>query len=122
MLGLGGKKVGEFFVEIILSFPCGFLFGVVTPLDLVELYGTPPSQSDILVQNSNQSLSVGQIMVQVYREMVNVSCLGKMTPGVKDTPFLGSTWGVNEAENFFALEEIAKLLLRWRTTSKHKDT
>ena len=72
MLGLGVKKVGEFSAEIIFSFPRGFLLRVVTPLDFVELYGTSPSQMNILVQYSNRSLSVGQIMVQVYGEMVNV--------------------------------------------------
>ena len=72
MLGLGAEKVGEFSAEIVFSFPSGFLLGVVTPLDFVELYGTPPSQTYILVQYPNRSLSVGHIMVQVYGEMVNV--------------------------------------------------
>ena len=27
-----------------------------------------------------------------------MSCLGSWTPGVKDTPFLGSVWGAKEAE------------------------
>ena len=27
-----------------------------------------------------------------------MSCLGSRTPEVKDTPFLGSVWGANEAE------------------------
>ena len=27
-----------------------------------------------------------------------ISCLGSRTPGVKDTPFLGSVWGAKEAE------------------------
>ena len=72
MLGLGAKKVGEFPAEIILSFPGGFFLDVFTPLDFVELYGTSSSQANIFVQYSNRSLSVGQIMVQVYGEMVNV--------------------------------------------------
>ena len=28
-----------------------------------------------------------------------MSCLGSRTPGVKDTPFLGSVWGAKEAGN-----------------------
>ena len=28
---------------------------------------------------------------------MKVSCLGSRTPGVKDTPFLGSVWGAKEA-------------------------
>ena len=27
-----------------------------------------------------------------------MSCLGSRTPGIKDTPFLGSVWGAKEAE------------------------
>ena len=30
--------------------------------------------------------------------MLLLSCLGSWTPGVKDTPFLGSVWGAKEAE------------------------
>ena len=28
-----------------------------------------------------------------------MSCLGRVIPGVKDTPFLGSAWGAKEARN-----------------------
>ena len=32
-----------------------------------------------------------------------MSCLGSRTPGVKDTPFLGSVWGAKEAEEHLPL-------------------
>ena len=35
----------------------------------------------------------------------HMSCLGKVTPGVKDTPFLGSAWGAKEAVDLFSLTE-----------------
>ena len=34
-----------------------------------------------------------------------MSCLGRVTSGVKDTPFLGSTRGVKEAVDFFTRRE-----------------
>ena len=35
-----------------------------------------------------------------------VSCLGRVTPGVKDTPFLGSARGVKEAVDLFTRRKI----------------
>ena len=35
----------------------------------------------------------------------HVSCLGRVTPGVKDTPFLGSAWGVKEAVDLLTRSE-----------------
>ena len=34
-----------------------------------------------------------------------MSCLGRMTPGVKDTPFLGSARGAKEAVDLFTRRE-----------------
>ena len=34
-----------------------------------------------------------------------MSCLGRVTPGVKDTPFLGSTWGAKEAVDLLTWSE-----------------
>ena len=34
-----------------------------------------------------------------------MSCLGRVTPGVKDTPFLGSTRGAKEAVDLFTWRE-----------------
>ena len=34
-----------------------------------------------------------------------VSCLGRVTPGLKDTPFLGSVWGAKEAVDLFTRRE-----------------
>ena len=34
-----------------------------------------------------------------------MSCLGRVTPGVKDTPFLGSARGVKEAVDLFTRRE-----------------
>ena len=34
-----------------------------------------------------------------------MSCLGRVTPGVKDTPFLGSAWGTKEAVDLLTRSE-----------------
>ena len=34
-----------------------------------------------------------------------MSCLGRVTPGVKDTPFLGSAWGAKEVVDLFTRRE-----------------
>ena len=34
-----------------------------------------------------------------------MSCLGRVTPGVKDTLFLGSAWGAKEAADLFTHRE-----------------
>ena len=34
-----------------------------------------------------------------------MSCLGRGTPGVKDTPFLGSAWGAKEAKDLLTRSE-----------------
>ena len=36
----------------------------------------------------------------------DLSCLGSRTPGVKDTPFLGSVWGAKEAGKRFPSGEL----------------
>ena len=35
-----------------------------------------------------------------------MSCLGRVIPGVKDTPFLGSAWGAKEAVDLFTRRKI----------------
>ena len=39
-----------------------------------------------------------------------ISCLGRVTPGVKNTPFLGSARGAKEAENLFTRRKIVGFL------------
>ena len=47
-----------------------------------------------------------------------VSCLGRVTPGVKDTPFLGSAWGAKEAVDLFTRREFVD----GQRTEKKKQT
>ena len=48
-----------------------------------------------------------------------MSCLGSQTPGVKDTPFLGSVWGAKEAGKRLLHGDYARDL---RTSKRHRDT
>jgi hypothetical protein len=59
-------------LKIILSFPRGLIFGVVTPLDLVHVDLPSTGETDILFQNTNGSLSVGQVMVEVNGILINL--------------------------------------------------
>ena len=53
--------------------------------------------------------------------LVNLSCLGSRTPGVKDTPFLGSARGVTEAGDTFP-ESTSPSSSDLRTREQHRDT
>ena len=57
--------------------------------------------------------------MQISKESVEscylLSCLGPRTPGVKDTPFLGSTRGAKEAGRHLSQEYLSK---SFRSTCK----
>ena len=50
-----------------------------------------------------------------------MSCLGSRTPGVKDTPFLGSARGAKEAGNANFQENLAETS-DLRTSKQHRET
>ena len=72
MLGLGAKEVWEFTSKIIFSFPSGFFLRMISPLDFVELYGTPSGKTNIFFKNLEGSITIGQVVVQVDGVVVNV--------------------------------------------------
>ena len=53
-----------------------------------------------LEEDADDELEVGEEELSTCAPYLarQMSCLGSRTPGVKDTPFLGSVWGVEEAE------------------------
>ena len=52
-----------------------------------------------------------------------MSCLGRVTPGVKDTPFLGSARGTKEAVDLFTRREfVGGQRMQSRKTSTHRST
>ena len=72
MLSLGAKEVREFVSKVILAFPGGFFFRVVSPLDFVELDRAASGKANIFVKNLGRSITVSQVMVQVDGVVVNV--------------------------------------------------
>ena len=48
---------------------------------------------------------MGAALESLVDKGVRVSCLGGVTPGVKDTPFLGSARGTKEAEDLLTRSE-----------------
>jgi hypothetical protein len=55
------KYFGEFSLEIILAFPGGLIFGMVTPLHLVHLDLASTGKTDISFKDENLSLSIGEV-------------------------------------------------------------
>ena len=51
-----------------------------------------------------------------------MSCLRRLTPGVKDTPFLGSAWGAKEAVDLFTQRKIVGDERGQRKRNKHTRT
>ena len=51
-----------------------------------------------------------------------MSCLGRVTPGVKDTPFLGSAWGTKESVDLFTRRKIVGDERGWCKRNKHTRT
>jgi hypothetical protein len=57
------KKFGKFSLEIILTLPSGFVFGVVTPLHLIHLHLASTGKTDIFFKDVNWSLPIGEVGV-----------------------------------------------------------
>jgi hypothetical protein len=58
-------------VKIIFTFPRGLIFGMITPLDLVHVDLSSMGEMDIFFQNTDRSLAVGQVVVEVNGILIN---------------------------------------------------
>jgi hypothetical protein len=72
LLGFGAKEVWELAPKIVFAFPSGFFFRMVSPLDFVEFDRTPSGNTNIFFENLERSLPIGQVLVQVDGEVVDV--------------------------------------------------
>jgi hypothetical protein len=52
-------------LKIILTFPGGLVFGMVTPLHLVHLDLASTGKTNVFFKDTNWSLPVGEVVVQV---------------------------------------------------------
>jgi hypothetical protein len=59
-------------LKIIFTFPGGFVFGMVAPLNLVHVDLSSTGEMDIFLQNSDWSVMVGQVMVEVNGILINL--------------------------------------------------
>jgi hypothetical protein len=50
-------------LEIILAFPSGLFFGMVTPLHLVHLDLASAGKTDVFFKDADWSLSIGEVVV-----------------------------------------------------------
>ena len=73
----------------------GLFFGAMVDADLLEdLEADEELEEDLDEEHEADEDGSSACAPYLARQM---SCLGSRTPGVKDTPFLGSVWGVKEA-------------------------
>jgi hypothetical protein len=56
----------------VLTFPHGLIFGVVAPLNLVHVDFSSLGETDILLQNTDWPLAIGQVMVKVNRILIDL--------------------------------------------------
>jgi hypothetical protein len=66
------ENIGKLFLKIIFSFPCGFIFGVVTPLNFQKLDASGSSGSVCFLEDTGRYFTIGQILVDVHRTMINI--------------------------------------------------
>jgi hypothetical protein len=64
------KQTEKLSSKIILTFPSGFVFGVVTPLHLIHFYLAPTGKTDVFFKNADGSLPIGEVVVQINRVVI----------------------------------------------------
>jgi hypothetical protein len=83
------KEVRELAPKIILSLPSCFICGVIAPLNLEKLDLAPPGESDGLLQDTNRSLTISQVLVEINRAMVDVLEYFRLVGNLETPPELG---------------------------------
>ena len=92
--------MGKFASKVVFTFPGGFLFRVISPLDFVKLDLVPPGETNIFVENFEWSLAVGQIMVQVDGLVVNVLENVRLVRNFKTLPEQGNVEDIMKFRQF----------------------
>jgi hypothetical protein len=64
--------LGKFSLKIIFTFPSGLIFGVIAPLNLVHANFSSTGETDILLQNTDWPLAVGEVMIKVNGILINL--------------------------------------------------
>jgi hypothetical protein len=62
----------EIIAKVIFTFPSGLIFGVIAPLNLVHVDFLSTGETDILLQNTDWPLAVGQVVVKVNGILINL--------------------------------------------------
>jgi hypothetical protein len=66
------KQFEKFSLEIILAFPSGLIFCVVTPLHLVHLDLMSAGKTDIFFKDADWSLPIGEVVIEVNSVVVDL--------------------------------------------------
>jgi hypothetical protein len=59
------EEIGVVLTQTILTFPCGFIFGVVAPLNFHKLHHTSLHLPFIIIKNGNGMLLVGEARLKI---------------------------------------------------------
>jgi hypothetical protein len=57
------KQFRKFSLEIILAFPSGLIFGMITPLHLIHLNLASAGKTDVFFKDADWSLPIGEVVV-----------------------------------------------------------
>jgi hypothetical protein len=83
------KEIRKFAPKIFLSLPSCFILRVIAPLNLEKLNLAPSGESDVFLQDTNRSLTIGQVMVEINRAMVDVLVHFRLIGNLETPPELG---------------------------------
>jgi hypothetical protein len=64
--------IGKFFLKVIFSFPSGFIFCVIAPLNLQKLDASGLSGSICFLEDTGGYFTICQILIDVHRMVINI--------------------------------------------------
>src|SRR3954470_21436100 len=70
-LGGRGEKIGVFIAKTIFAFPSGFVFRMIRPLNLEELYRLVAGFAFSLIKNTARMFLISQVLLQLNHIMLD---------------------------------------------------
>jgi hypothetical protein len=64
--------MGKLFLKVIFSFPSGFIFCVITPLNFQKLDASGSSGSKCFLEDTDRHFTIGQFLVDVHGTVINI--------------------------------------------------
>src|SRR3954470_12525480 len=108
-----GKKIGVFFTKAIFTFPSGFIFRMIRPLNFEELDGLVAGSAFRLIENAARVFWIGQVLLQLNHIMFHFA------DGV-----LEAASELRHVENIVYLREVRRqfqLVCHWSTSGENAE-